>query len=186
VSRTHPRRLFVAAYPPQGVTRRLLELSTLSTTPGLPGRATPAELVHLTVHFIGDTDPRGVGAVEESIERATAGIGPMSLTVPRIGFLGVASSSLLVAEVAPHAGLAELRARLVTRFPGGGGRVERSVYRPHLTLARPSRGMPIGRDVEIRLDPPAEFTVSGIHLMESRLRPGGATHASVRSFPLMG
>lgn len=51
----------------------------------------PVEHVHLTLYFAGDTDPRHLNKVAESVRRAATALGPITLrpealaTLPRQG-----------------------------------------------------------------------------------------------------
>src|SRR5689334_14963030 len=73
-------RLFVAAYPPSSVVEQLLGL--VADVPGL--RVTAPEQLHLTLQFIGDTLPRELEDVTESVRRAAAGLGTAAVSVQRL------------------------------------------------------------------------------------------------------
>ncbi len=173
-------RLFVAIYPPARIA------SSLSRSLGelvLPEhRRVPVEQIHLTLLFIGDTPPRQLDAVGESVRRASAGLGSFELGPLRLVTLPSGGRARLVAaETDAPATLLELQRRLATRLAraprrDGGG------FRPHLTLCRfrtPSRAAAL----EQPLSMPA-FGVDRIVLMRSTLTPQGARHQEVIACPL--
>lgn len=177
-------RLFVAAYPPPEVASWLIDqLSTLALPPHRP---TPPEQVHLTLHFIGETPDRDVRTVTESVNRAAAGLGCITLTPLRLVTLPAPPARAeprLVAAVTDAPGtIVELHRRLVSRLSrrprGSGG--ERFV--PHLTLCR---FVPGGRPP--RIDEPLKvsaFEIAEIRLLNSILRPTGAEHTVLARFAL--
>ncbi len=168
------RRLFVALYPPLEVVRAMLsELRGLN----LPRhRVTPEAQVHLTLFFVGDTDPRQVGILIESVRRSVSGIGPIELRPMRLVTLPERGAARLVAmESDAPSNLVELQRRLAQRLSRrgvrGGGE-----FLPHLTLCRyaVAGGETISRPVEM-----ATFRVSEVSVVESVLRATGAEHRVV-------
>jgi 2'-5' RNA ligase len=174
-------RLFVAAYPPPALARAALErIGSL----GLPEhRATPGEQVHLTLQFIGDTDPRELDAVRESVARSASGLAAFELTPARLITLPKRGPSRLVAlETDAPPGVLELHRRLAHRLASETRKDAADRFLPHLTLCRfrrPARGVRVDEGVE--LDP---FVVPEIRLMRSVLRPEGAEHRVVEAFGL--
>ncbi|MEZ6317648.1 MAG: RNA 2',3'-cyclic phosphodiesterase [Phycisphaerales bacterium] len=176
-----PHRLFVAAHPPIEVARDYLR--ALERVDLAEHRATAPEQAHLTLHFIGPVDPRGVDAIAESVSLACAGIAPFDLTPARLVTMPARGEPRLVAlDLAPHPSAAELHTRLVRRLArspkGNPGRD----YRPHLTLCRftrPARPSRVDAPVEL----PA-FRVDRVSLVRSVLRPDGAEHREVGAWAL--
>lgn len=174
-------RLFVAAYPPTVLVAQWSEHVQRLDLP--PHRDTPREQVHLTLQFIGDTPVAKLDETKESIDRATGGLGGFSLAAQELITLPERGPARLVAietDVPPT--LLELQRRLATRLAHNVRRHPSKQFRPHLTLCRfktPTRIEPLN---EPREDEP--FAVRELFLMKSVLKPTGAEHGVVHTFPL--
>ncbi|MBZ0171629.1 MAG: RNA 2',3'-cyclic phosphodiesterase [Phycisphaerales bacterium] len=150
-------------------------------------RETAVAAVHLTLHFIGDTDPKCLEEITESVARSASGIGVFTLTPERLVTLPRAAARrsearVVAMETDAPAGLLELVRRLVGRLAVSPRKDPTDRYRPHLTLCRfrgPVRGLTLEQRVD--LEP---FDVSAIHLMRSVLKPGGAEHTEIARFDL--
>ncbi|MEO1130002.1 MAG: RNA 2',3'-cyclic phosphodiesterase [Planctomycetota bacterium] len=174
-------RLFVAVYPPMDVVEAMLAPLRGIDLPRC--RFPPDKQVHLTLHFIGDTESRALEGVVESIERAVAGIGPWHLQAERLMTLPVGGRPKLIAAgtTAPSQ-LLEVQRRLVQRFARAPRSKPGNRYVPHITLCRLQRGAgPVPPLPAI--DVPA-FEVCDVLLMRSVLKPTGAEHAEVTSVAL--
>jgi 2'-5' RNA ligase len=168
-------RLFVAAYPPVESARALLELLRGLELP--EHRLVPAEQVHMTLHFVGDTDKRQLDEVMESVERAAAGVKAFDLTPRELMCLPERGEARLVAvETDAPAGLLEIQRRLAAKLARPAR--DRQNFLPHLTVCRFANGAKVWR-VERRAVEMEPFAVREIRLMESVLRPGGAEHREV-------
>lgn len=177
-----PLRLFVAAYPPAQVARALLDqLSALSLRDVRPS---PGEQVHLTLQFIGDTDARELPEVQESVERAAAGLTPASVEV--LGLMSLPQrgrARLVAAELASHPTMLELHRRLALRLARNARERSGDRFLPHMTLGRFPSGS--GERVEAPVQP-LRFEIAEAVLVESLLKPQGAEHRPVARFPLTG
>lgn len=175
-------RLFVAIYPPPEFAGSALALlEGIDALP--PHRASPADQVHLTAQFIGETDPRRLDAVRESVARAASGLGPCAVYAERLIALprrGLARLVALETDAPPP--LIELHRRLASRLARKPRKDASDRFVPHLTLCRfraPTPGF--------RLDRPAPiggFKVHEVRLMRSLLRPEGAEHVPIAAFAL--
>lgn len=176
-----PLRLFVAAHPPEADRRRLLD--ALAPLPLARHRPTPPEQVHLTLQFIGNVPPRDLDGVTESVRRATAGIGPFTLTPLRLITLPENGPPRLVAAVtdAPPQ-LFELHRRLAHRLARNPRRDAADRYLPHLTLCRFAGDAAAARFDEPLSAPP--FPIGHIALMRSVLLPAGSEHREVQRVDL--
>lgn len=172
-------RLFVALYPPPELARTLpLLLDPLS----LPAfRTTREEQVHLTLYFVGDTDPRQVDTVLESVRRSASGIGPITLTPRSLVSLPERGPPRLVAlEVDSSANLMEFQRRLAHRLSRRADRGHEH-FLPHFTLCR--FVMPGGTPLRV-LTSVASFVVERAAVVQSVLHPGGAEHRALAHVPL--
>jgi 2'-5' RNA ligase len=176
-----PLRLFVAAYPPPDVARALVD--HVAAMPLRSFRVSPAEQVHLTLQFIGDTDLREVDAVQESVQRAASGLPPASVAVSTLISLPERGRARLVAaELTPHPTLLELHRRLALRLATNARERSSDRFLPHMTLGRYAGGS--GERVQASLPRPLSFEVCEVALVKSVLRPQGAEHAPLATFQL--
>lgn len=158
-------------------------LRELRLVPDPRARETPPAQVHMTVQFIGDTGERELPAVQESVERAAAGLPAFDLRATRLATLPERGPVRLVAaftDAPPQ--LIELHRRLVARLARTARKGDR--FNPHLTLVRFGGSAAPGR-----LDVPwtgAAFRVGHVLLMRSILKPTGAEHAELARVALAG
>ena len=171
--------LFVAIYPPPEHVARLLAMLKEIDLPR--HRPTPADQIHLTLHFIGDMPESEMESTYESVERSAAGIGPHELAIERLITLPERGPSRLVAaETSSPPQLLEIQRRLAMRLAV---KPSNRDYQPHITLTRfaaPDSRLRIEQAIADEL----RFTVDRLHLMRSTLRSEGAVHHLVREFPL--
>lgn len=164
-------RLFVAAYPPEGLSRALLERARSPEL--MDARWTPPSQVHLTLQFIGDTEERDLPRVMESVDRACSGMPAFTLTFDRFRSFPMGGEPKLIAATtdAPPL-LLELHKRLAMRLARRESKRHDGRFEPHVTLCR------FVRSTE-RVNTPAEplrWTVDAVILMASVLHPSGAEH----------
>jgi 2'-5' RNA ligase len=174
----------VAVYPPPATARALLDRLADLDLP--PHRPLPAEQVHMTLQFLGDTPAGELESVCESVARSGAGLAPFPLdleTLVRLPERGPVR--LVAARTSAHATLLELKTRLVTRLARRPRERPARRFLPHLTLCRfraPAR-MP---DLAAPIDDLPRFEVGAIHVMRSILRPEGARHEALARYELRG
>lgn len=172
-------RLFVALYPPEEAVREMVASLAALALP--EHRVTRPEQVHLTLFFVGDTDPRQLEGVVESVRRSASGIGAIVLRPRRLVTLPERGAARLVAmETDAPANLVELQRRLVHRLSRRGARGGEE-FLPHLTLCRyaTAGGEAISHEVEM-----APFPVNEVSVVASVLRASGAEHREVECVAL--
>jgi 2'-5' RNA ligase len=169
-------RLFAAIYPPEDIARAMID--ELRTYEMPEHRETPAEQIHLTMQFIGDTPASALEETIESVERAAAGLERFELKPSWFITLPEEDAARLVAvETDEPPTLLEIKRRLVTRLART--RRERSRrFRPHLTLCRFTNPVRLKQPLREETAIPA-FKVERIALMKSTLSPSGAEHKEV-------
>ncbi|MFG0284324.1 MAG: RNA 2',3'-cyclic phosphodiesterase [Phycisphaerales bacterium JB039] len=173
-------RLFAAIYPPIEVARAALRAIRGLDLPD--HRATPAEQVHLTAQFIGDTPVKDLDGVLESVRRSASGVGAFALKPLRYITLPRGKRPRLIAlETDAPAQIMELHRRLAHRLATSPRADGADRFLPHLTLARFRPGP--ARPLEAEADLPA-FEVDAIVVMRSVLRPEGAEHKEVERIAL--
>jgi RNA 2',3'-cyclic 3'-phosphodiesterase len=182
-------RLFLALQIPPAVRKNLAEflaeLRALSSQP----RWVRAENLHVTLKFIGEVQPdklkatrRALSAVHSGQEVALdfRGLGFFpNEKRPRVFWAGIEASTNLV-QLASDVDrvLAELG------FPP-----EKRPFSAHLTLARfEPPGAPQNLRAVIRENAKREFgsvAAKEFHLIESKLKPGGAEYTTLETFPFV-
>ncbi len=128
-------RLFVAVYPPTEIARELVAALSRLELPAY--RAVPAQQVHMTLQFIGDTPAPPLDKTTESVERSPDGVMGFDLQ-PRllIRLPERGRSRLIAAEADRPAGLMEIQRRLAGRLARKARRNPSDRFRPHFTLCR--------------------------------------------------
>lgn len=174
-------RLFVAIHPPIEIAQALLHSLAKLNLP--PHRLTPAQQIHITVQFIGDTPSDAIDDTIESVQRAGSGLPSFQLSCRRLITLPQRGSARLVAaETDVPATLMELHRRLVTRLARTAREKSQEHFRPHFTLCRfraPARGVTIDEALSI-----PSLAVQRITLMRSTLTAEGAKHHELMSYQL--
>lgn len=176
-------RLFVAGYPPAGVVEGYIDFVRGL---GLPDhRETPADQVHLTLQFIGQTQTRDLGRVTESVARSVSGIGAFKVRPSRLLSLpGRGAARVVALELEAPSEVYELHRRLSHRLTRRTRKDATDRFVPHLTLCRfrrPAAGLRVEEVVGF-----APFEIGEARLMRSVLRPDGAEHRLVQVFGLVG
>lgn len=182
--RTHPLRLFVAVYPGDDAARAMIG--------ALPEwcaahRVTPVDQVHMTLFFIGDTHPRDVDGVRESVRRSCSGLAAFDLTPARLALLPERDEPRLAAVMtdAPPA-LMELQRRLVQRLVRRAGTAKDNRFVPHITLCRFRERVPVHPGVLETMSAgwPAAFRVESVSLVQSVLKREGPVHTMIERVAL--
>jgi 2'-5' RNA ligase len=188
-------RLFIAIELPPTVTEALAalqkRLQTFDRERAI--RWTAISSIHLTLKFLGDTDPARQPAIDAALREAVAGRAPFSLNIdgagcfpdlhkPRIVWAGVGG------DLAALHALRDAVERTVSPldYP-----TEDRPFSPHLTLGRARQdalrqalaalGERIG---QAQVGTLATWRVEGVSLMRSDPKPSGAVYTQVLYIPL--
>lgn len=194
-------RLFVAVEIPESLRTELAErCQALREKPRqeLPkARWARPEAMHLTLSFLGETDPGRLPALHRELGPACAAVEPFELRLgdagafPIRGKARVLWTGLKAPDGKPSAPLADLRQSVA-------GAVERAAevepdtrpFHPHLTLARlkpPWGRSPLEYFQEAFGEPPGDaFPVAETVLFESELHPSGARYRRLGAYALGG
>jgi 2'-5' RNA ligase len=180
-------RLFLAVPLPSDLRDRL-EWSLLPALPtALRERVIPPRNWHLTLRFLGDSNPTAQSRIEDAMTRLQQArrfgenLGPWG-AFPRasratILWLGITDTTRRLAELA---GEAESAARSAGFAP------EERPFQPHLSIARLRQPLDL-RDTIGNLPPLDDpFPIDRIVLFRSLLGSGPARYEEVRSFSLNG
>lgn len=176
-------RLFAALDPPEPVKDALGDLQT-----GLPeARWHDIDDLHLTLRFIGETDP---GTESELVDALDLLDHPAVTVIPRgYGhFERKGKPAVLFVAVETTPDLAGLQRQVDRLVRGCGVAPEPRRFTPHVTLARFPKSIEAGRVGRWLETAPAPeippFTVDAVTLYRSRLRPEGPRYEPLHRFPL--
>ena len=163
-------RLFIAIGLPRRIREGLIRDNARIRSCCSRGSFTREDNLHLTLSFLGETEPDRLGAVKAAMDAVTSP--PLSLTVGEAGMFASRDGAVLWRAV-DGPGLAELRQSLSDELEARGFRQEKRRFVPHLTVARHAvmcRGSDLGaltRDLTF-----AGFTAEEITLFLSEQENG--------------
>jgi 2'-5' RNA ligase len=123
------QRLFFALLPDAATRAALARLQPLA-----PGRAVPAENLHLTLAFLGRQPGAAVAPLEQVLARLA--LPPLALRVDTLGYFA-GPRIAWAGTTRPPAALLDLQARLMAALQQAGFAPDsHGGFRPHVTLAR--------------------------------------------------
>jgi 2'-5' RNA ligase len=176
-------RLFAALDLPRDVTASLEALldplRPLAKLHWIP----PAKL-HVTTKFIGEWPEERLEDLKRAL-RAVKGPAPVEVAIRRIGWLpNPRSARVLYAGVEASASLASLAAATEKIAAAAGVPAEPRIYRPHVTLARTRKTVPLDELkralAEIELSDIGRYTASSFSLYLS----ASGKYIKLQEFPL--
>ena len=183
-------RTFIAIRLPGEIEKALGQLAE-AMRPLWPERGVrwvKAENIHLTLRFLGDTKDEQVAGIEkglleiagkhEGFELALAGSGCFpNERKPRVIWTGVEGRE-------ERLGVLQRDIEMLVR--GLGWEAERRDFVPHLTLGRVRQGVKAPQGGWLKDPARLAFRVSGVELIESVLKPGGAEYRTLCRVELRG
>jgi 2'-5' RNA ligase len=177
-------RAFVAIPLPEPL-REALAAYAADAARDLGARATPAENLHATVHFLGAVDDRHAGALAAELAPACAGFPALTLRVTEAALAPPGRPRMIWARLAAPDDLAEL-ARAIAAAAGRlapDARAPRTGS-PHVTLARLRRRPPRGTVLPPLPAAGTEVAVEACALVRSEPGPGGSRYTTIATLPL--
>jgi 2'-5' RNA ligase len=182
-------RLFVALDVPEDVREAFGELIARLKPTCRGARWVQPEAMHVTLKFIGHVEAATLGSIREAL--ATVRLqGPVEMRFRGARFFpSELFPRVLASEVEASPNIGELAAEIDSALVPLGVPAEGRTFVPHLTLAR----LKSGKDTEALVKAASEMAARDFgtaramefHLFESFLRPSGAEHRRVESYPLM-
>jgi 2'-5' RNA ligase len=167
------RRLFFALRPDRPTATALARIAEALLGDGR-GRPVPAHKLHLTVAFLGAVD---APARQRAEQVPPVPVGAFRLRLDHVGYFRRSGTLWLGPSAVPQA-LTSLERALWEGLRAAGFERERRAFRPHVTLARRSRGAPRGAVLEVAWD------VDTLSLMESVPAGDGVEYRVLRRWPL--
>lgn len=130
-------RLFVAVDPEASVKRSIGGFARKLKDASRRGRFVDPDHYHITLAFLGETDPGLVPLVAAVMDRAVLRSRPFELEFSGLGSFPSRGGEILWIGVAGGRGeLEEIRRRLAEGFAGADLPMDGKPFNPHLTLAR--------------------------------------------------
>lgn len=158
-------------------------------------RWVPAENIHITLKFFGDTTAEEKTAIVTTMERVVAKVEPLDLAIADVKVVRRGRRPQMVwATVADTDGqLRRLHGRTERLLEQGGFARERRSFSPHITLARVRDGIASWEQHMLeewalaqRHMPAVPFRVADVLLMKSELKPQGAEYTVSQRFAFQG
>ena len=178
-------RLFCALELPPAAIAELESFRDAAADPAV-WRPVPATSMHVTLAFLGATDPALVEPIAAALGEAVGpDPQPPRLTVAGALLLPPRRPRVLGAALAdPEGTLSALQARVSDALVVTGAHApEGRRFRPHVTLARLRPRARAPRSVDAAPEP-LELTATAVTLFSSRTAPQGARYEALASFPL--
>jgi len=154
-------------------------------------RLTDPEQAHLTLKFLGDTDPDRVPALTEELELAVeeSGVEPFRTEFSGLGVFPSLDYISVVWLGVPEGSesFVRLHEAIEDRTTAMGFDPEEHEFTPHVTLARMDHagGKELVQSVVSERDPDVgEMTVDAVRLTESELTQSGPEYSTVEEFDL--
>jgi 2'-5' RNA ligase len=183
-----PIRAFLALELAPALRRAAAEVvDVLRRRPGGDGvRWVREEALHVTLRFLGPTDPARTPELARRVGAELREMAPLALRLGRPGaFPSPRRPRVIVLQVEPEAPLAALARAVERGVQAAGFEPERRPFRAHLTLGRAKRGAPDLRGVTVPDTAVADTPdVTEVVLFRSELRPSGARYVPLERIPL--
>jgi len=197
-------RTFIAIDVPPAVLDTIIRIQHRFKSLGLHASWVKPGNIHLTLKFLGETDPDRISGIQNKLTETLAPFAPFRLSLNTVGvFPDTKSPRILWLGLKDEEGtLGPLQAVIEKALENVGFPMEPRSFAPHLTLARiksfggikslkgikPPKGK---KELKNELDAvnqegidPHPFDVGAIHLYESQLTPKGSIYTVLANFKL--
>jgi len=199
VHRALTARLFIAVDPPPAVSEQLAAWARtaareMSRRSGAPPRVLDAELLHVTLCFLGNRSTEEIDPIAERLAECKAPTGELSLGAPL--WLPPRHPRALAVELHDEQGrLTSLQRSVLTACGDPGERqtisarrqparpTEHRHFRPHITVVRMRSGS-APRERALPPTPALSFVPGELVLYRSWLSPQGASYEAVATYPI--
>lgn len=182
-------RSFISIELPDGIKRSITKLIAELRKAGIDVAWVPAEKIHLTLKFLGNTDDSLIPKIKERISNKLLHYNAFYINIigigcfpsekrPRVLWVGVERSDILQS----------ILKEIDTECAGLGFAREDRPFSPHLTIGRvrSQKGVAemLRRFTEFRTTDFGTVEAKSIHIMKSELKPAGAEHTSIAEIPI--
>lgn len=145
--------------------------------------------VHITLKFLGETEPRLLEPIKQAIQDSIQGASPFEISfqdcgvfpnmrAPRVFWIGIND---------PQKRLTEIAKKLDSNLTALGFEPEKRGFSPHLTLGRAKEGSQVDLIKNVFAKAtfgPIPLRVEAVSLIESQLRPAGPIYKDLNEFSL--
>ncbi len=183
-------RLFIGLKPDEDLLRDLLAVQERFTAGDFPFlRRVPVENLHVTLHFLGETDPARLADLDGLLIRAAALARPIAVQALELGaFPGLkrAKGVELTLSCTDRA-LEEFHGLLGQFLQSAGFPTEKRRYKPHITLARVKGRSPRSftpEDLAVPALSGRSYPLRQMLLYRSELTSGGARYYGEGNYQL--
>jgi 2'-5' RNA ligase len=185
-------RTFIAIDVPPAVLDTIIRIQSRFKSLGLHASWVKPGNIHLTLKFLGETDPDRIPGIQNKLTEILASFTPLRLSLDSIGvFPNTKNPRVLWIGLKDNEGaLKTLQAAIENTLESVGFPVEQRSFSPHLTLARIKSPKGI-KKLKDELDAVNQegigshpFDVGAIHLYESQLTPKGSIYTVLANFKL--
>ena len=181
-----PIRTFIAVKIP--ATDALKETVSQLGAMGRAVKVVAVDRLHVTLKFLGDTDPDLVGEIGGIVQSASVGKSPFKLRLHGLGaFPHLGRPSVVWAGLENAETLALMAETLEEKLKPLGFAPERREFQPHLTLARIKAKPPEELKALVAQHESTEFgdaTVRSVEFIQSELQPDGPRYTVLTSAAL--
>jgi len=185
-------RTFIAIDVPPAVLDTITRIQNRFKSLGVHASWVKPGNIHLTLKFLGDTDPDRIPGIQNKLAETLAPFAPFRLSLNSAGvFPNTKSPRVLWVDLKDDDGALEtLQTGIEKALESAGFPLEQRSFSPHLTLARIKS--PKGKkELKNELDAvnqegitPHPFDVGEIKLYESQLTPKGSIYTVLANFKL--
>ena len=184
-------RLFIALDIPEEAVKKVMEFQKVLKKAGIQGKWIYEKNIHLTLKFIGETDPENIDIIQNILEETASAFRPFNLAVSNAGvFPDIERPSVAWTGIDGETGLVMKLARITDRllFEKSGIKRETKAFKPHITVARfRNRISPVRLEKtieEISQKPPFPFIADTVTLYKSFLSREGAKYTALKKIIL--
>lgn len=179
-------RIFIAINLPQEIKEELGRVlaSLKRDLKRAPIKWAAADKIHITLHFLGDLTDEQVKDAGDILAKVAPKYGKFRIKLGQIGFFPHKFRPRVVfvdTECPDEIGY--LQAEIGRELANLGYEIDARPWHPHLTLGR-INGSVHAKDFEEQEIRPMEFAAESVELMESELRPDGASYTTIASYKL--
>ncbi len=179
-------RAFVAVRIP--ATPPLREVLDELARMGRPVKPVAADHLHVTLKFLGETDPSWIDRTCNVLDDVAAETPAFDVTLRGLSaFPKLSRPSVIWTGITPPGPMCALAAAIEHELTTFGFAAEARPFHPHVTLARVNAHPPPSLATLLRSSVQPEFgtlRVSEVLLMQSRLTPRGATYTTLHTCKL--
>lgn len=185
------KRLFIALDIPDAAQEMIKNIGDVLRKSGVRAKWVEQKNIHMTLKFLGDTDPSMIPPITDLLDKMLEGFPPLKLSIFKAGaFPDTSRPSVLWAGVSGDIEVAMKLARSIDRTLFEILEIPRETksFKPHITFARIKKGF-YSKNLAEALDRISEeeslgFISDSVTLYQSTLTKEGPIYRIIRKFDL--